>query len=696
MPTHFDFFANIPHHVLVDIYSHMTADKILKSGMANKKHHAAAIEALFKKDDEQAQKRQLLLLKKWIREGNSISIPQNDNIIWDAIKRTSSDPYYCWHGLLLLATKNGIDLSIHNNFFSLLSDYFFKEEYQAATYSVNRLMALYFFSCFADTAAPEQQLIILGILTHALYDQDEAVADCAWQVFQKITIVIPKSELDYYASESIKLVKKSEPLTLADQHHMAYFLPLSKGKVRSELLNFLNQSHSETIKARQLLVWQYLATKKLSKKELKSAFAFVWKSLKAEHSIPTKKTALKTLSALIPQLSGLSLSEAILEIRSILECSSEQLIQLVLETVLKNNIPVIASHALFPKIIEKLFKLINSNAQNSKVPQLAFKNLALAASYLDKEVQQEAIHITAKTINENQDPEILKAAFETLSSYSHLLSNKQIDKFFNQAVYYAQSDGFFDFALQILIALSIVLTSEKTDNAIRLIVETKFNIHDYLADIVSLKLTFFSRLAKKLEEKHLEAVNQVILEGLDQYDSDLALDVFQIFLPILNQKQRQIFFQKAMHFFDSKDSTTQRIALEIINIMHSYLSIHQVQQYTQKPGFLIPNESDAEDTTLYLKNMALLFNKVNRQTQALIINLLCQATHHSDHLVRGSAVHSFIHLVIRGNIDKENIKNTLPEPEGEFINYFLAGYAHIKQAEASPTLNYRNQCLLNI
>lgn len=145
MPTHFDFFANIPHHVLVDIYSHMTADKILKSGMANKKHHAAAIEALFKKDDEQAQKRQLLLLKKWIREGNSISIPQNDNIIWDAIKRTSSDPYYCWHGLLLLATKNGIDLSIHNNFFSLLSDYFFKEEYQAATYSVNRLMALYFF-----------------------------------------------------------------------------------------------------------------------------------------------------------------------------------------------------------------------------------------------------------------------------------------------------------------------------------------------------------------------------------------------------------------------------------------------------------------------------------------------------------------------------------------------------------------------
>ncbi|WP_232505587.1 hypothetical protein [Legionella clemsonensis] len=661
----------------------MPANNILKAGMANKRHHAAAIEALFKKNDEQAQAIQLLLFKKWLKENPSVSIPRNDNTIWDAIRRNSCSIDFRWAGLAVLSKKRGIDLTIRDDFFTFLSKYFFNMDKQAATYALHRKMALHFFACFIEIATPDQQPIIFGILIKALSDSDKSIASSACQILRNITKDFLTTNFDFFARQSIEIIKSDTSLTEAERHYISYFLPQLNREDRLTLLHFIAaQENSPEIQQKQLLAWQYLTDK--TNDELKLAFAFVWKSLNSTQPISIKKQAWETLSVLLPQLSKIPLRQSILEINSMLKTGSTELVQQVLKTVLKRNIPTIASHALFHKILKTLLNFIKNN-RGGGVASCSLNTLALAANHLDQKSRQKSIKVIIDTINTTQEDNIRHAAFDALSSFGPHLDDEQISSLFDQAMNYARSLEFFDFTLQIFIAIIDRLPTEKIAQAIE-IVALK-NISN-LSAIVSLKLIFYTRLASKLEERYLDKINQTILEGFEQYAPDLAISVLQIFLPRLSQNQYQLFFDKAMAFFDCKECGKWQSGLKIIHSMSIYLSPLQIQQYLRKVGLAISEELDAESTAWYLKNKALLFDKVNPEIQTLMVDTLCQAAHHLDYLVRSTSIHALSYLIVRGNVSSKNIKHKLPEPESEFLTYFLNACEQIKQADALPTISY--------
>lgn len=668
----------------------MPAENILQSGRANKKHRMAAIEALFKKNTDQAYKFQALLLKKWIME-DSVSIPQNDNILWDAIRRKSSDTAYRWNGLFLLARKKKIHFKIQDDFLSDLLKLFTSQQ-QSATNPLEQKMALYFFTGFLEVASSEQKSLIFKSLIRALSYED-TIADHAWQILKDMRDIFPATKLECYIQECFKLIQSNTAFAKSEKRYMEYFLPKINDAAYINLLKLISKDSSQLeITTKKLSAWQFI-DKKLSKEKVLSAFTFVWKYLHSKE--PTiKKTAYETLAILLPLLSSSPryFEQAIWEANQIFKHGLTGLYPLVLETVFKHNIALMARHK--PKNIQQLLQFININPTNPtslKITQLSFEILARAANYVDKDKQQQSIKVIIKIIKICKHNEIRQAAFNALHIFSSHLTDPQINDLFEQATKDNHDDV--DFSLQTLIALNNVLTPERIAKAVEFI--AKKDIHLLkgklnLSDIVSLKLHFFTCLAKKLKRQYLEHVIDAISEGFEQNALTLAVSTLQLFLPQLDRNQFQLFFDKALAFLDA-ESPKQQSALEIIYCMSDYLSSLQIQQYMRKVGLELPKKLNAEAVSFYLKNKLQFFDRMNPEMQSLIIITLCQATHDTDYLIRSTAVDGLHDLILRGHIDKDDIENKLPKTENKFLNYFLTTYKQIK-AEVSPTVSYEVSC----
>ncbi|WP_232505586.1 hypothetical protein [Legionella clemsonensis] len=658
----------------------------------------AAIEALFKKNDKEARHIQARLLKKWAKE-QTINIPQNDNIVWNAIRRNSCNTIYRWYGLVLLARKKGISLNLPDH---LLTHSLTACQKLEGERSVQKI-ALDFLSCFAVTANTEQ----LQILINAVAAQSHW--PFKFSILKRIEAVIPQETLNTFVQESIKFVKNDASPLIPDEEDcfMRHYLPRVNKQEASELLQFiLNEEACETheqqyvVLRKKLQALSYIA-KQLSQTDLGLAFDFVYKNLDSTLSIPSlyypstiKDIAWSILRTFMPRLNQKQLAQVIVKINSMLNKDSSLLSLVDAACILwrlTNRTNVLSTHPSFPKIISNLQLLVDANFQDSRLLTIFFDILPLIASYIDEERRQSALKTIKKAITgeilDYSNSYLVTGILAALSSFSNYLNEEQVNEFFSIAKNFRDSN--YEFALKIFIALAKVLDSAKINEVIALITSKEKSNY-----ITGLQFQFLTNAAHQLEKQHLEIVKQFILEN-SSYPLVMR-DEHQIFLRAMDQNDLQIILDKAIKLLEPKEDTQCvstwdiRAALSRINILSSYLSKKQIQQSVEKINPIISQnfkKLEGAEIKLYLEYIMLVFDRGDLKIQASMIqNLLHMYRNHGSYSVRNALINTLTCFIVRGNIKQEDIKDKLPELENKFINCFLNLYDQIKQAETLPQI----------